>query len=276
MYTKSEWPNTGRHASSCDKHNQNWSNHDLIDIRHPIPDIVRHGRSDDNPQTRRDAEGALESAARLLGVPASANGAPSSGQRRILQGRQERDLEGWCKERGLWRESLTDFGVFVRGGEEHRVSPQGSVFVKATHPGRCGFTVIATPGGPTLTNALPAEYLHRLRVSNRVFNDDVRLVGATREDDALVIVTSQPTIVGEGATEEEMRAFFAALRFRWIPGFSAGYRGALSFYRDLDQVAVFDAHPANFLRDRSGLILPIDGVVVECDDQLATQVEALF
>ena len=135
--------------------------------------------------------------------------------------------------------------------------------------------MIATPGGPTLTHALPAEYLHRLLVSNRIFDDDVRLVGLTRESGGMVIVTSQPTIVGEGATREEMLAFFDARRFCLLPGFSAGYRGALSFYRDLDQVAVFDAHPANFLRDRNGLILPIDGVVVECDDALASQVEAL-
>jgi hypothetical protein len=127
-----------------------------------------------------------------------------------------------------------------------------------------------------LTHALPAEYLHRLEVSNRVFDDTVNLEGATREEGALVIVTSQPTIVGEGATEEEMTSFFTSLRFRPIPGFSAGYRGALSFYRDLDQVAVFDAHPANFLKDRSGLILPIDGVVVECEDALAAQVEGLL
>ena len=91
----------------------------------------------------------------------------------------------------------------------------------------------------------------------------------------MVIITSQPTVVGEGAIREEMIAFFRALRFCLLPGFSAGYRGALSFYRDLDQVAVFDAHPANFLKDRNGVILPIDGVVVECGDPLASQVEAL-
>lgn len=155
------------------------------------------------------------------------------------------------------------------------MSLRGEVFVKATHPGRCGFTVIATPGGPTLTNALPAEYLHRFIVSNRIFDDDVRLIGLTHEAGGMVIVTSQPTIIGEGATGEEMLAFFEARRFRLLPGFSAGYRGSLCFYRDLDQVAVFDAHPANFLRDGNGLILPIDGVVVECDDALASQVEGL-
>lgn len=236
----------------------------------------QHG-PDQNPyRPGGDSEGALESASEILGVPASANGAPSSGERRILQGRQERDLEIWAKERGCWRDSLTQFGEFIHGGEEHRVYPCGALFLKATYAGRHGFTVIATPGGPTLTSALPAEYLHRLLVSNRIFSDQVRLEWVSRDADGVVIVTSQPTIIGTGATEEEMMAYFLSLHFVWIRGYSAGYRGAMTFYRDLDQVAVFDAHPANFLKDRQGVILPIDGVVVECGDALAAQVENLL
>jgi hypothetical protein len=79
-----------------------------------------------------------------------------------------------------------------------------------------------------------------------------------------------------GATEEEMMAYFLSLHFAWIRGYSAGYRGAMSFYRDLDQVAVFDAHPANFLKDGQGIILPIDGVVVACDEALTAQVEDML
>lgn len=164
---------------------------------------------------------------------------------------------------------------FVRGGEEHRTRRGDDVYHKATYPGRYGFTVIAAMGQPTLTNALPGEYLDRLLLSNRVFDDDVRLVGVTREADGLVIVTTQPTLVGDAATGEEMQAFFTARHFDLLPGFCAGYKGSLSFYRDLDQVAVFDAHPANFIRDRNGVILPIDGVVVEADDTLAALLEAL-
>ena len=237
---------------------------------------IRHG-PDQNPyRPGRDSAGALESASHVLGIPSSANGATSSGERRILQGRQERDLEIWAKKSDCWRDSLTQFGEFIHGGEEHRVLPCGELFLKATYAGRYGFTVIATPGGPTLTSGLPAEYLHRLLVSNRIFSDQVRLEGVTRDADGVVIVTSQPTIIGVGATDEEMMAYFLSLHFAWIRGYSAGYRGAMTFYRDLDGVAVFDAHPANFLRDGQGVILPIDGVVVECDDALLAQVEALL
>jgi len=96
-----------------------------------------------------------------------------------------------------------------------------------------------------------------------------------REPEGLVVLTRQPTLVGEAASLEEMLAYFAARRFALLPGYSAGYRGALSFYRDLDQVAVFDAHPANFIRDRNGVVLPIDGLFVEAAADLAALLEPL-
>lgn len=165
---------------------------------------------------------------------------------------------------------------FINGGEEHRTHRGDLVYQKATYPGRYGFTVIPANGQPTLTHALPAEYLERLLLANQVFDDDIRLLGVTREAEGIVVVTTQPTIVGEACSAGEMIAYFEARRFSLMPGFSAGHRGSLSFYRDLDQIAVFDAHPANFLRDRDGVILPIDAVVLRADGELATSLEVLI
>ena len=149
------------------------------------------------------------------------------------------------------------------------------VYHKATYPGRYGFTVILVNGQPTLTHALPSEYLERLLLANQNFDDDIRLIGVTREAGGLVVVTTQPTIVGEACDAGEMIAYFEARRFSLLPRFSAGHRGSLSFYRDLDQIAVFDAHPANFLRDRTGVILPIDAVLLRVGEELAAALEAL-
>ena len=154
--------------------------------------------------------------------------------------------------------------------------PYDHVFRKATYPGRYGFTVIDVNGQLTLTHALPGEYLNRLLLANEIFDDDIRLNGVTRETDGLVILTTQPTVVGAACDREEMIAYFEARHFALIPDFSAGHRGSLSFYRDLDQIAVFDAHPANFLRDRNGIILPIDAVLLRADDNLANLIEALL
>jgi Serine/Threonine/Tyrosine Kinase found in polyvalent proteins len=231
--------------------------------------------SDRQSLQRGNTESPLQSAARICGIPDGPAGAPPAGQREIFRGRQERDLEAWAKESGCWLNAREALLGFVHGGEEHRVIPNRDLYAKATHAGRYGFTVIAHNSQPTLTNALPGEYLNRLLLSNRVFDDSVQLTGVTREAGGLVILTTQPTIVGEPATSAEMQAYFASRRFDLLPGFCAGYRGSLSFYRDLDQVAVFDAHPANFLRDGNGVILPIDGVVVQADDALAALLEEL-
>ena len=136
--------------------------------------------------------------------------------------------------------------------------------------------MIAANGQPTLTHALPGEYLQRLLLANDTFDDDIRLEGVTREAEGMVIVTSQPTIIGQACDQEEMIAYFQARHFSLMAGFSAGHPGSLSFYRDLDQTAVFDAHPANFLRDRSGIILPIDAVLLRADDALTGLLENLM
>ena len=75
----------------------------------------------------------------------------------------------------------------------------GDRYLKATYPGRYGFTVVAGPVYPGLAFALPSEYLNRLLLSNKHFGDDVWLEAVTSENGELVILTSQPTVVGEAA-----------------------------------------------------------------------------
>lgn len=50
-------------------------------------------------------------------------------------------------------------------------------------------------------------------------------VGVTREPDGLVILTSQPTVVGRACSAEEMIAWFEARRLSLMPESSAGHRG---------------------------------------------------
>lgn len=147
-------------------------------------------------------------------------------------------------------------------------------YIKATYPGQYGYTVVAGPVYPGLAAALPLEYLVRLHTGNEVFGDDWRLEAVGRETGKLVIFTSQTTVVGEAAAPDEIIAFMARRRLALLDSLALGHPGALSFYRDLDQLAVFDAHPANILRDDAGVILPIDLILVHADDALAAQLEA--
>lgn len=164
--------------------------------------------------------------------------------------------------------------MLENGGEEHRVFDGGTAYLKATYPGRYGFTIVAGPVYPGLAPALPGEYLERLHLSNTHFGDDVQLEGIAREDGALILFTSQPTVVGEAAPPEEIVAFMEQRRLRLLDDLALGHAGALCFYRDLDQLAVFDAHPANVLKDERGVILPIDLITLVAGDALARQLSA--
>lgn len=161
----------------------------------------------------------------------------------------------------------------MQGGEEHLIIRGEDYYLKATYPGRFGFTVVAGPVFPGLAPAFPSEYLNRLLLANDHFGDSIQLEAVARESGAgqLVILTSQPTVVGEAAMPDEIVAFMRRRRLELLDGLEIGHAGALCFYRDLDQLAVFDAHPANVLKDVHGVILPIDLVLVAADDALACQ-----
>lgn len=75
-------------------------------------------------------------------------------------------------------------------------------------------------------------------------------------------------MLGGPVTRPEMLAFMAKLWFQPLTGLSLGRPGALAFYRDLDEIAAFDAHPGNFVKDDNGVVLPIDLILVRADEPL--------
>jgi hypothetical protein len=223
-------------------------------------------------QAGRDAESALESAAHILRASPRPAGTTPAREREILRRRQERDLIAWARENGRLIETPSHLSRIEDGGEEHRVwlDVPAQRYFKATHPGRFGFTVIAMPDGKLeLTFATPLEYLERLLLQNSIFGDDLKLEGVTLETEFTVVLTSQANISGSAVTAEEICAFMTKLWFQPLPHVSLGRPGALAFYRDLDEVAVFDAHPGNFV-----IILSIDLVMVRAGGPLQTALEA--
>ena len=234
-----------------------------------MPDETSH--LPDGPEG--DAESALESAARILAGTPRPGGTSALGGREIFRRRQERDLLSWAEKAPCLISAESYLGTLRPGGEEHRIATPGdrSRYWKATHPGRCGFSVVVgeeTGHLPELTNALPLEYLERMLLQNRLFADDVRLEGIALENEQLVIVTSQPALLGEVITLDEILTFMSRLWFQPLRGLSLGRPGALAFYRDLDEVAAFDAHPGNFVKDENGVVLPIDLVLLRASDEL--------
>lgn len=184
-----------------------------------------------------------------------------------------RDLLAWARENDRLIDAADCVSRAQRGGEEHRIwpAPDRVRLFKATYPGACGFSVIAaaaTGGTPDLTPALPLEYLERLLLQNQIFGDDLRLEGLVVEAAGAAIVTSQPILIGQPPEAEEIQDFMRRLWFQPLVGLHLGNPGALAFYRDLDEVAAFDAHPANLVKDHNGVILPIDLILVRADAAL--------
>jgi hypothetical protein len=245
----------------------------VIDSAEPARDLMPYetGRLPDQPG--RDAESALESAARHLRAVPRPIGTNAAREREVLRGRQTRDLLAWARENNCLTEFAEYSGLAIRGGEEHRVwlSPDGSSVLKATYAGAFGYSIIcseATGGLPEITKGLPLEYLERLLLQNRIFGDDIRLKGVAEESDGAIILSSQPLVAGFPVDREEFIPFMQRLWFEPLLGLSLGNPGALAFYRDLDEVAAFDAHPANFVKDFNGVILPIDLILVRTDSAL--------
>ena len=242
-----------------------------IDSSGQASDLMLHEAGRVSDQSGGDAESALESAARHLRSSPRPAGASPARQREILRGRQTRDLLAWARENDLLIEPETYAALVEPGGEEHRVwvDEPRQLYFKATHPGRFGFSVIAAPSGlPILVDATPLEYLERLLLQNTLFGDHVNLVGIAAEPGGLVMISSQPNLTGGAVSGEEIVEFMRRLSFQPLPGLSLGNPGALAFYRDVDQVAAFDAHPANFVKDKDGTILPIDLILVRADPEL--------
>jgi hypothetical protein len=205
------------------------------------------GHLPDRP--RRDAEGALESAADLLRAGPRPAGTTPAREREILSRRQERDLLAWARENDRLIESPFHLSRVEDGGEEHRVwfDVPAQRYFKATHAGRFGFTVIAMHDNTLeLTSASPLEYLERLLLQNASFGDDVQLEGVILEKDSTVILTSQSNVNGSAVTAEEISLFMAQLWFQPLPE----------------------------VKDEKGMVLPIDLILVRAEGPLLKALQA--
>ena len=122
---------------------------------------------------------------------------------------------------------------------------------KATFPGRSGFG----PAG----HSTPFGYFRRLRLSNRIFGDDVQFEGIWPRKEGPSIVTSQPYILPDPEngipSEKEVERYMKSLGFRWSDSDSNRAPGWL---RDTDGVLVQDCHPRNYIKTVEAEIVAID------------------
>lgn len=131
-------------------------------------------------------------------------------------------------------------------------------WLKFTKPSSAGYCVSFDLGYPTLEPSLPLEYLERLLLQNEIFADSVSFVGLAGESHKYRIITRQEHVDGRVATLEEIIFLMTEnLGFTLLPHeFSVGYADSLAFIRE--DIAVFDMRPANVVRGKNGVIVPID------------------
>jgi hypothetical protein len=135
-------------------------------------------------------------------------------------------------------------------------------WVKFTKWDCAGYSVNLEAGEPLFLPATPLEYLLRLRLHNLIFGDRLTLLGIQRKGSALRIVTAQSDIVGEAPSMEEMDR-----RLRQSEGFVRLAIPPMGYYKShfylRDNIAVFDAHPANCVVTPGGVLVPIDFILLE-------------
>ncbi len=148
--------------------------------------------------------------------------------------------------------SLTDADLprraFGKSGREHEVfhAPGALRYWKSTFPGQAGFGQFGY--------YTPAGYLRRLRLSNRIFGDDVAFGGTWKRKNGLSIVTSQRYIHPDTErfipTEDEIAAYLSNLGFC--------YNEQLMLWEPDDGVQLADTHDRNFIRAPDGKLYAID------------------
>jgi len=153
----------------------------------------------------------------------------------------------------------------VRGGQEHDLFHDTATdrYFKVTRNGIFGLSpgielALVSSGEDArrfqLWEATPLEYLERLDLLNQLVPGLNVLEGVfVQADGDMAIVTSQPRFDIVPVCESEIDAWFAALGFKKIT--HSGY------YREEDNLGIFDAHNKNVVR-ADDLLVPFD--VIPC------------
>lgn len=138
-------------------------------------------------------------------------------------------------------------------GNEHQVwfRPDSASFLKATWPDHFGMLVIHRSDEEPA--ASPIAYLERWLLHNELFGDSVEFLGALDTHQGLRLIISQPAILGQPATEQQIKDFFT----------SSGWKrfqidGDLAYFDPQRQIVVSDTHRGNIILMDDGLLAPID------------------
>jgi Serine/Threonine/Tyrosine Kinase found in polyvalent proteins len=236
------------------------------------PDGDNLERSNEDQQHEEDqlrgaAQSPLESAKTYTGRGAETTpGHDASGAERIARvATEQQRLIQWGEQNHklIPRIAQPD----ARGGEHDvRFDAASNRYIKSTrldlHQGYGHAFHDEAPG------AAPSEYLDRLRTANRIFADDIRLLGIVRTPKGPSIVTSQPLIVGRDSTPAEIDDYMDAKGFEKL--------GEGAYHLAEQGLLVHDMHPRNVKTDRAGIVHPIDPIIQRVTPAMLDKVRPLL
>lgn len=177
--------------------------------------------------------------------------------------RQEANLREWADRLGLLLNAEEIVPLLERGGQEHDFIRQGERVLKVTRHGIFGLSpgidlaLVSSSQDARrfhLWEATPLEYLERLLLHNQLVPGMNRLEGILLQaNNELAIVTSQPALDINPVSESEIAEWFAAQGFQKVTH--------SAYYRESDNLAIFDAHDKNVVRS-GDILIPFD--VIPC------------
>lgn len=174
-------------------------------------------------------------------------------------GAEWRAVEKWCAEEGLI--APPQVWPAREGGREHDLTQLSGtgLWLKFTKPWASGYHVDIDNAVATLLPARPLQYLARLRLQNRYFGDDIRFVGITSATKSRRMIISQPDILGDPPSWQQIEDWFAAADFKKLRMPPLGGYDALAFVGH--GIGVFDVRPVNVVMSKGGVLLPIDFMI---------------
>jgi hypothetical protein len=183
---------------------------------------------------------------------------------------QKARLKEWAESLGCLLNPESILPQLRRGGQEHDyfLDPVSGRCFKVT---RCGVFGLA-PGIDLalvpadqdarrfhLWEAIPGQYLERLRLQNLITPGLNRLEGILVEEDDLAICISQPRLELIDVNQAEIDDWFVTQGFQVIT--------TAAYYRADDNLGIFDAHDKNVVRSSvdPDTLIPFDVIPVQPD-----------
>ena len=240
----SEAPNTINQGNNRSSNNEEWS------VEQILNEIINGKRQFNNLSAKENdvARGdkilaAAEVAARLHG---RANQEESQDDRNE---RQERQVEEWAKQAGVWHEDALafgkSFGLEMEGGQESHVyeNPANKSVIKVKNT--------------TQYHDLQ-EFLDGIVLHNTLFPETAyKVIGFGNDGDGFVAILEQPFVIGEAPTQEQIDGFI----FDIAPT-AEKYEQELKNGRyKTSQTLLHDISPKNAIITPNGNIAIIDAII---------------